>query len=175
MNKQRTKSHTFTFNYKAPRAINLGDVFYTVERRQYKYFLKKHHDVPGLNAECRAAIELFLVIRYEISEIQVAKRSNRHKVLYTFSHYVDIRNGETVDKKTFHGKCAADRDFCLCSDIFIKKYNQPPEDGLYDDYEHALYEATKKNKLIQEHLSEFNAKYGTDFEVDFNALKHDPK
>ena len=86
MNKQRTKNHTFTFNYKAPQAINLGDVFYTVERRQYKYLYKKHHDVPGLNAEYRAAIELFLVIRYEISEILIARSGNRQKVLYTFSH-----------------------------------------------------------------------------------------
>ena len=59
--------------------------------------------------------------------------------------------------------------------FFTLFLTQTSEDGLYDDYERALSEAAQKNKLIQEHLSKFNAKYGTDFEVDFNALNHDPK
>ena len=173
MNKQRAKKQTLTIGYNAPFPVNIGDVFYFLQpiALENSYFNKETWFVPGLSTDIHAWLHHFEVHRYEINSIECSLPFSKNptpEIHLRLMHYIKYQNG----KRGYDNS----RSYCLKN--FIKTLNVVHEDCLeavFDDYELAIAEAEKRNKLIKDNLAEFNAKFGTDFALNFNAIEPDPK
>ena len=193
-NNQTTKQHqTAVINYTAPRPVNIGNVFYTVEEAEGKNFYepcrvcgdKRELTVNGVTFKCpccdtgKQAIHIhnYAVRRYRVYDIEDKvdtlewKPSDWHTVKFIAyrkiggGHYVYSGNGGTLSFDS--------RDFC-------ERYNKPFDgdpyrhDGIYDDYKTALSIAAQMNEAEINRLIAYNAENGTNYAVEFTP-KHDPK
>lgn len=179
---------TATVNYVAPRPINLGDVFYTVEKVKTEDFRepcrvcggKLELTVNGVTFRCPCcgngkeviSIHIYAVRRYRIYRIEDEigtldwKLSDRHTV--EFSAYRKVGSGYN----SWSGISFADYNFC-------RRYNKPfvsggDNDGIYDNYKTALSIAEQMNEEEINRLIAYNAEHGTNYTADFTP-KHDPK
>lgn len=187
-----TQQQTATIHYTAPRPVNIGNVFYTVENAETKDFYepcrvcgdKRELTLNGVTFKCpccntgKQAIHIhnYAVRRFRVHHIEDAvgtldwKPSDWHTVkFYAYrkiggGHYVFRDNGGTL--------VFTARDFC-------NRYNKPfisgeHNDGIYDDYKTALQIAAQMNEAEINRLIAYNAENGTNYAVEFTP-KHDPK
>ena len=192
MNNQTTPHQTAVITYTAPRPVNIGNVFYTVERAETKDFYepcrvcgdKRELTVNGVTFKCpccnigKQAIHIhnYAVRRFRVYHIEDVvgtldwKPSDWHTVkFYAYrkiggGHYAWVDSGGTLS--------FTDNDFC-------RRYNKPfvsggDNDGIYDDYKTALSIAAQMNEAEINRLIAYNAENGTNYAVDFTP-KHDPK
>ena len=188
----KTQPQTATINYAAPRPINIGDVFYTVEKVKREDFCepcrvcggKRELTVNGVTFLCPCcgdgkeviSIHIYAVRRYRIYRIEDKfstlgwKLSDHHTV--EFSAYRQVGNGYSYWNTCGGGISFADDDFC-------GRYNKPfvsggGNDGIYDNYKTALSIAEQMNEEEVNRLNAYNAEHGTNYATDFTP-KHDPK
>ncbi len=192
-NQTTTPQQTATINYVAPRPVNIGNVFYTVECAETKDFYepcrvcgdKRELTVNGVTFKCpccdmgKQAIHIrnYAVRRYRIYNIEDTvdtldwKPSDWHTV--KFIAYRKIGGGHYVYSGNGGSLSFTARDFC-------DRYNKPFDgdthnpDGIYDDYKTALSIAAQMNESEIARLIAYNAEHGTNYVVDFTP-KHDPK
>lgn len=170
MNKQKAKNQTLIINYKSPRPINIGDVFYFVKPIFSESQDAFNDEAPGLCALIGTSLNYFVVHRYEINKIEYSKPFSKNptpEIFITLMHYTECK-----------GKRSYDDCHTFTLKTFFKEINvihEESREAKFDDYNLALLEAERRNQLIKDNLAGFNAKYGTDFTFNLNAIKHDPK
>lgn len=187
-----TQQQAATINYAAPRSINIGDVFYTVERVETEDFCepcrvcggKRELTVNGVTFRCPCcgngkeviSIHIYAVRRYRIyrigDEIGTLDWQPSERHIVKFSAYRKVGVGHTLWSDRGGDISFADDDFC-------KRYNKPfvsggDNDGIYDNYKTALSIAEQMNEEEINRLIAYNAEHGTDYIADFTP-KHDPK
>jgi hypothetical protein len=188
-----TRPQTATINYAAPRAVNIGDVFYRVERGESVHFRepcrvcgdKRELTVNGVTFRCPCcdkekttiSVAAYFVRRYRVNEIKESALDNYWKLGDRYVHFHFYR-------KVGGGACLWGwRDsgaFSMRSDDFARAYNAPYNeardecDGIYDDYKVALSIAEQMTTRELKRLQEYNEKFGTAHIADFKG-EHDPK
>lgn len=199
MNINQTKPHapqqTATINYVAPRAVNIGDVFYRIERGKTLYFRepcrvcgdKRQLTINGVTFRCpccdmeKTTIDVapFVVRRYRVNVIKEEALDHEWKLGDRFLHFRFYR-------KVGHGYCdffdcnERGGSFELRSDEFNRRYNAPfdgtarADFGIYDNYKLAIQIAEQMTACELARLQEYNEKFGTFHEAAF-VIEHDPK
>lgn len=185
--------HTAAIQYNAPRAVNIGDVFYRVHRAESKSFYptcrvcegKGELTINGITfkcPQCRVEAEAIHVDNYAVRRFRVFaiedavdtlewKPSDFHTIKYFL--YRKIGGGHWVSRDNTGATQFTADEFC-------REYNIPfagdPKyhDGIYDDYKTALAIAAQMNETEINRLHAYNVEHGTAYAVDFTP-KHDPK
>lgn len=188
MNINQTKQQA-VIDYTAPRAVNIGDVFYMIAQGATKQFYepcKVCNDtgtvtVNGVTFTCpccnRGAQAIFvqqhIVHRYRVYRIsdEVSssewKADENHTVKFGLYRKVGLGWGDH-------------RSIELWASDFQQRLNVPCDDnpineyGIYDNYKLAVSVAERMNEIELERLKAYNDEHGTNYAVDFTP-KHDPK
>ena len=188
-----TQKQTATITYDAPRAVNIGDVFYRVERGNSVHFRepcrvcgdKRELTVNGVTFKCpccnseNTAISVapYFVRRYRVNEIKENALDRDWKLgdRYVYFHFY---------RKVGHGFVSGywgnGGEFEMRTDDFARAYNAPYDEtcdscvGVYDDYKTALSIAEQMTARELKHLQEYNEKFGSAHIAEFKG-EHDPK
>ncbi len=191
MNNQTPTHQTATVHYTAPRPVNIGDVFYKIERDASKSFYepcrvcgdKRKLTVNGVTFACPCCntgkqaitVHSYAVRRYRVFCIKSETGTNDWKPSNyrdtEFSAYRKVGGGHYYD----NGGTIRflEYDFQL---LYNKSFNGDAahHEGIYDDYKTALSVAAQMNESEIDRLIAYNNEHGTNHAVDF-APKHDPK
>lgn len=187
-----TSQQTATITYTAPRAVNIGDVFYRVERGESVHFRepcrvcgdKRELTVNGVTFRCPCcnnekttiSIAAYFVRRYRVNKIKEVALDNYWKLgdrYVYFRFYRKIGGG--------YGSWGDNGGaFEMRSDDFVRAYNAPYDEardscvGVYDDYKTALSIAEQMTARELKRLQEYNEKFGSAHVAEFKG-EHDPK
>ena len=193
MEEKTNQTQSAVFNYTAPRAVRMGDVFYRVESGESVYFREPckvcdgtgQLTVKGVTFKCPCcdaqkeviSIHKYVVRRYRVYKIaQEAGTSEWKPCDYkdiTFSLYRKVGHGFCVYGGGGHIEFT-DRKFAQNYNLSLNGNMARGERGIYDDYNLAVRVAEQMNALELKRLAEYNKEYGTAHEAVFKA-KNDPK
>lgn len=193
MEEKTNQTQSAVFNYTAPRAVRMGDVFYRVESGESVYFREPckvcdgtgQLTVKGVTFKCPCcdaqkeviSIHKYVVRRYRVYKIaQEAGTSEWKPCDYkdiTFSLYRKVGHGFCVYGGGGHIEFT-DRKFAQNYNLPLNGNMARGERGIYDDYNLAVRVAEQMNALELKRLAEYNKEYGTAHEAVFKA-KNDPK
>lgn len=191
--KNQTKQQAVTIYYDAPRPVEIGNVFYRIERGKPLYFHepcrvcgdKRELTINGVTFSCpccnkeNTAISVapYLVRRYRVNEIKETANDYDWKLGDRYVWYKLYRKIGRGHYTYGDGGGA----FEMRADEFSHKYNKPydgdePREpfGIYDDYKLAVSIAEKMTAYEINRLQEYNAKFGSAYEAVFTQ-SHDPK
>lgn len=184
-----TQQQTATIHYAAPRAVNIGNVFYRVERGESVHFRepcrvcgdKRKLTVNGVTFCCPCcntekttiSVARYFVRRYRVSEKALDDYWKLGDRYVHFRFYRKVGGG--------YG-CWRDNGgvFEMRADEFARAYNAPYDEtrdscnGIYDDYKTALSIAEQMTARELKHLQEYNEKFGSAHVAEFKG-EHDPK
>lgn len=185
---------TATITYTAPRPVNIGDVFYRVERGEAQHFHtpcrvcgdKRNLTINGVTFRCpccdmeKTAISVapYVVRRYRVNVIKEEALDHEWKMGESYVHfrfYRKVGRGYASGYWSRNGGSFERR-----SDDFERCYNAPYNekletcDGIYDDYKLALKVAEQYTARELQRLQEYNEKFGTTYVAEFKD-EHDPK
>lgn len=188
-----TQQQTATITYSAPRAVNIGDVFYCVERGDSVHFRgpcrvcgdKRELTVNGVTFKCPCcdtekttiSVAPYFVRRYRVNEIRERALNDYWKL---GDRYVHFRFYRKVGGGRVYGYWCNGGEFEMRSDEFARAYNAPYNEtsdrcnGIYDDYKTALSIAEQMTARELKHLQEYNEKFGSAHIAEFKG-EHDPK
>lgn len=193
MTEQNNQTQSVVFNYTAPRAVRMGDVFYRVESGESVYFREPckvcdgtgNLTVRGVTFKCPCcntqkeviSVNKYVVRRYRVFKIEKETDTREWKPRgyknIKFSLYRKVGYGHYP----YNG--GGNMDFT--DREFTENYNRPFDEnagrgayGIYDDYNLAVRVAEQMTARELERLAEYNKEYGTAHEAVFKA-KHDPK
>ena len=193
MEEKINQTQSAVFNYAAPRAVRIGDVFYRIESGESVYFREPckvcdgtgQLTVKGVTFKCPCcdaqkeviSIHKYVVRRYRVYKIaQEAGTSEWKPCDYkdiTFSLYRKVGHGFCVYGGGGHIEFT-DRKFAQNYNLPLNGNMARGERGIYDDYNLAVRVAEQMNALELKRLAEYNKEYGTAHEAVFKA-KNDPK
>lgn len=193
MEEKTNQTQSAVFNYTAPRAVRIGDVFYRIESGESVYFREPckvcdgtgQLTVRGVTFKCPCcdtqkeviSIHKYVVRRYRVYKItQEAGTSEWKPCDYkdvTFSLYRKVGHGFCVYGGGGHIEFS-DRKFAQNYNLPLNGDIARGERGIYDDYNLAVKIADQMNALELKRLAEYNKEYGTAHEAMFKA-KNDPK
>ena len=193
MEEKINQTQSAVFNYAAPRAVRIGDVFYRIESGESVYFREPckvcdgtgQLTVKGVTFKCPCcdaqkeviSIHKYVVRRYRVYKIaQEAGTSEWKPCDYkdiTFSLYRKVGHGFCVYGGGGHIEFP-DRKFAQNYNLPLNGNMARGERGIYDDYNLAVRVAEQMNALELKRLAEYNKEYGTAHEAVFKA-KNDPK
>lgn len=184
---------TATITYKAPRAVNIGDVFYKIEHADYQVFRepclvclgKRELTVNGVTFRCPCCdsrnevigVSKYVVKRYRVYSIEADtnidewKASDYRRV--TFSLYHKSGRG-------YYGSEHSKSEFREYDLAYY--FNIPVADAsegsyknyIYDDYKLAVAVADAFTAKELKELDEYNALHGTEHKAVFKT-EHDKK
>lgn len=193
MEEKTNQTQSAVFNYTAPRAVRMGDVFYRVESGESVYFREPckvcdgtgQLTVKGVTFKCPCcdaqkeviSIHKYVVRRYRVYKIAQEARTSEWKPCdfkdITFSLYRKVGHGFCVYGGGGHIEFT-DRRFAQNYNLPLNGNMARGERGIYDDYNLAVRVAEQMNALELKRLAEYNKEYGTAHEAVFKA-KNDPK
>lgn len=177
--------------YNAPRAIDIGDVFYRVESGESVCFREpcKVCDgagtltVKGITFKCPCCntqqevivIHKYAVRRYRVYRIEQTTNTLEWKMsgsrFVKFSFYRKVGHGYMYGSEVFH----------LSNNEFTTYYNRTFDgnirhtiNGIYDDYNIAVKIAAQMNAVELQRLADYNKEFGTEHEAVFK-VNNDPK
>lgn len=185
---------TAEIKYVSPRPVNIGDVFYRIERGDCEILRSPCRvclgtgevTVNGITFKCPKCNEEQTVLRvsqwvvrkYRVNHISDTvsdtewKASNLHRII--FKAYRKVGHG--ISYSNNHSTCTITEDN-------LKKYFNVPLDEvkepytdkyLYDDYKLAVLAADYLTAQELQKVADYNAQHGTSHEVHFKA-DHDKK
>ncbi|MCM1218022.1 MAG: hypothetical protein NC548_26345 [Lachnospiraceae bacterium] len=182
-------NQTAVINYTAPRAVNIGDVFYMIARGETKQFYEpckvcndtRNVTVNGVTFTCpccnRGAQAIFVqqhvVHRYRVYSISDEvenhewKAGENHKVKFGLYRKVGLGWGDHRSTELW-ARGFQERLNAPCGEHPINEY------GIYDDYKLAVSVAERMNEIEFERLKAYNDEHGTHYEVHFTQ-PHDAK
>lgn len=189
------QTHTIEINYKARRAVNIGDVFYRVEPDEFAVFREPCKvcggtgklTVNGVTFRCPccgsekeiARIYHYLVRRYRVYKVIQDTFTTDWKA----SKYRDVTFGAYRKRGRGYDPIGGTGQFEFYPHS-LDALNLPFDREtfknldvktiLYDDYTLAVHVAEQMNALELEHLAAYNKEYGTAHEANFKET-HDPK
>lgn len=190
-NQTPTPQHTTTITYTAPRAVNIGDVFYRVERGTPQYFHepcrvcgdKRELTINGVTFKCPCCnmekttinIAPYIVRRYRVNVIKEEALDHEWKTGDRYVHF-------ELYRKVGHGynPYNGGGSFRIRADEFAYRYNAPYDEtqdennGIYDNYKLAVSIAEQMTARELRRLQEYNEKFGSIHVADFK-VEHDPK
>lgn len=183
---------TATVQYIAPRPVNIGDVFYRIERGKTLNFYEpcrvcggaRNLTVNGVTFPCpycdkeKTTITLapYVVRRYRVNVIKEEALDHDWK---TGDRYTYFRLYRKIGRGYYHYYDNGG-SFELRSDEFCRRYNAPfdgtarADFGIYDNYKLAMQIADQMTACELARLQEYNEKFGTFHEASF-VFDHDPK
>lgn len=193
MEEKTNQTQSAVFNYTAPRAVRMGDVFYRVESGESVYFREPckvcdgtgQLTVRGVTFKCPCcdaqkeviSIHKYVVRRYRVYKIAQEAGTSEWKPCdfkdITFSLYRKVGHGFCVYRGGGHIEFT-DRKFAQNYNLPLNGNMARGERGIYDDYNLAVRVAEQMNALELKRLAEYNKEYGTAHEAVFKA-KNDPK
>ena len=193
MEEKTNQTQSAVFNYTAPRAVRMGDVFYRVESGESVYFREpckvcdgtRQLTVKGVTFKCPCcdaqkeviSIHKYVVRRYRVYKIAQEAGTSEWKPCdfkdITFSLYRKVGHGFCVYGGGGHIEFT-DRKFAQNYNLPLNGNMARGERGIYDDYNLAVRVAEQMNALELKRLAEYNKEYGTAHEAVFKA-KNDPK
>lgn len=193
MEEKTNQTQSAVFNYTAPRAVRMGDVFYRVESGESVYFREPckvcdgtgQLTVKGVTFKCPCcdaqkeviSIHKYVVRRYRVYKIAQEAGTSEWKPCdfkdITFSLYRKVGHGFCVYGGVGHIEFT-DRKFAQNYNLPLNGNMARGERGIYDDYNLAVRVAEQMNALELKRLAEYNKEYGTAHEAVFKA-KNDPK
>lgn len=193
MEEKTNQTQSAVFNYTAPRAVRMGDVFYRVESGESVYFREPckvcdgtgQLTVKGVTFKCPCcdaqkeviSIHKYVVRRYRVYKIAQEAGTSEWKPCdfkdITFSLYRKVGHGFCVYGGGGHIEFT-DRKFAQNYNLPLNGNMARGERGIYDDYNLAVRVAEQMNALELKRLAEYNKEYGTAHEAVFKA-KNDPK
>lgn len=193
MEEKTNQTQSAVFNYTAPRAVRMGDVFYRVESDESVYFREPckvcdgtgQLTVKGVTFKCPCcnaqkeviSVNKYIVRRYRVFKIEKEAGTSEWKPC----DYKDIKF--SLYRKVGHGYCpySGGGNMVFTDREFAKNYNRPFDEnagrgayGIYDDYNLAVRVAEQMTARELKRLAEYNKEYGTAHEAVFKA-KNDPK
>lgn len=190
-------NQTAVINYTAQRAVNIGDVFYRIERAETLRFYepckvcgdKRELTINGVTFKCpccnygkqSTSIDRYVARRYRVYAIgdEVLnydwKASTHHTV--RFKLYRKCGHGHNSWRNDGGGRkeiTAYEFAGLLNAPYSENKYNL--DETFYDDYKLAITVAEQINAAELKKLDEFNKTNGTAYVAEFqNGVTHDPK
>lgn len=193
MEEKTNQTQSAVFNYTAPRAVRMGDVFYRVESGESVYFREPckvcdgtgQLTVKGVTFKCPCCdaqkevigIHKYVVRRYRVYKIAQEAGTSKWKPCdykdITFSLYRKVGHSFCVYGGGGHIEFT-DRKFAQNYNLPLNGNMARGERGIYDDYNLAVRVAEQMNALELKRLAEYNKEYGTAHEAVFKA-KNDPK
>lgn len=193
MEEKTNQTQSAVFNYTAPRAVRIGDVFYRIESGESVYFREPCRvcggtgqlTVRGVTFKCPCcdtqkeviSTHKYVVRRYRVYKITQAAGTSEWKPCdykdVTFSLYRKVGHGFCVYGGGGHIEFS-DRKFAQNYNLPLNGDIARGERGIYDDYNLAVKIADQMNALELKRLAEYNKEYGTAHEATFKA-KNDPK
>lgn len=194
MNNQTTTQQAATITYAAPRPVNIGDVFYRVERSEPLHFREpcrvcgdaRNLTINGVTFHCPCcdmekttiSVAPYIVRRYRVNVIKEEALDGEWKL---GDRYVHFRFYRKVGRGYASGYWSCNGGaFEMRSDDFARCYNSPYDEkfekcnGVYDDYKLALQVAEQMTERELQRLREYNDKFGAAHVATFK-IEHDPK
>lgn len=193
-NQTTTTQQTATIQYAAHRPVNIGDVFYRVERGESQHFREpcrvcgdaRKLTINGVTFNCPCcnmekttiSVAPYVVRRYRVNVIKEEALDHEWKLgdrYVYFRFYRKVGRGYTTGYWSRNGG-----SFEMRSDDFERCYNAPYDDklekcnGVYDDYKLALKIAEQYTARELKRLQEYNEKFGAAHIAEFKD-EHDPK
>lgn len=185
---------TAAIKYESPRPVNIGDVFYRIEKGDFATLHSpcrvclgaKEVTVNGITFKCPKCndeqavlhISQWVVRKYRINHISDTvsdtewKPSNVHRII--FKAYRKVGHGTSYSYN--HSTCTLSEDnlnkyFNVSIDEIREAY---ADKYLFDDYKLAVLAADYLTALELQKVADYNALHGTSHEVHFKA-EHDTK
>lgn len=193
MHNPNTPNQTTAIHYRAPRPVNIGDVFYTVVRGKNLSFRepckicdgKRELTVRGFTFKCPACsyeketinIAPYVVHRWRVYAIEDKVFAEQWKASTDHFTYFKLYRKVGRGYDTWGGNCG---NMEIRDDDFTNRYNAPFDGkvigdyGIYDDYRLAVSVAEQMTALELKRLADYNAEYGTNHEAEWK-IEHDPK
>lgn len=190
-------NQTAIVNYTAPRPVNIGDVFYRIERAETLNFYepckvcgdKRELTIHGVTFKCpccnigkqATSIDRYVVRRYRVYAIadEVSssdwKASTFHIVRFKLYRKCGRGNGWWGDNNGGHEEIG-DGDFARLLNSPYSETMYGRDKTFYDDYKLAVQVADQMNAAELKQLDEFNKTNGTAYVAEFaNNVTNDPK
>ena len=182
------QTQTSTITYRAPREVNIGDVFYKIKRADHQTFREpclvckgaKELTINGITFRCPCcdntkevlSISGFVVQRYRVFKISDEVSSSEWKPgsyhIVRFGIYRKVGHGY---QWATHSKIEINEDdmnrWLNLSEDDAAKYN---EDRLiFDDYQLAVRAAKALTEKELKKLADYNALHGTNHKAKFET------
>lgn len=193
-NQTTAPQQTATITYAAPRPVNVGDVFYRIERGTAQHFRepcrvcgdKRKLTINGVTFDCpycnkektTISVAPYIVRRYRVNVMKEEALDHEWKAGNRYVHFRFYRKVGRGYSTEYYNECGG--SFELRSDEFIRRYNAPfdgndiAQYGIYDNYKLAVQIAEQMTACELKRLQEYNEKFGTAHIAEFK-VEHDPK
>lgn len=185
-----------TVSFRAPRAINIGDVLYKIETDDFQTFRepclvcndKRELTVNGVTFECPCCgktkevltIHRYLVRRYRVYKIEQSTDTYDWKPSETrqveFGIYRKVGKGYSTYSSEFTKRSLYEYELVNNFNVSIDKILHHNLDTcIYDDYKLAVSVADYLTSKELEKLTEYNSLHGTEYKAEFSEKTHDQK